>query len=637
MRRAARTDFSNDCDSEGNSPPKAGEFINPLTVDDAGHAPPRNNEPIQLPFFQVKERRRLREHYESRISFEDWVEDAEEAGTRTRAGGGVIKLEDDHDLPVGRPYFWKAYCKECSRSYHPHIPGQWSCLKCKGKVWQPPDDTDAQRCRCCKREVAAMITVAGKRLRNPMTLNAHMCKRCGFVVCSYCYSPQTFNLAELGYTEAQHVCTRCVKDLAAARRPPDEEDLGTLYEEHVVGDVAERNLCHRHWVPKCNRCNITFGEPPRRWACTSCSLPVWQPPEAADSATCWLCGAQHPKIRCHDCGQMVCHSCGAYAQPLPRRGFINMNALSVCKGCYKGSSVTKSNDDTAPFKPSAFKPACSQCKAPCGSVPDLWLSKCHKAKAWQVDGKACPVCAYPVTSSSGENCRRCGRLCCQLCTQYKEPVPDRGYDKTKAETICKECFKPEAVLEADPSDFPFWPPMCTKCELRFPKPPDRWRCPNQCGNVWQPPEHMASRGCWCCGKKMAGTVVNCRRCGRLVCPQCGEGRSQVPELGFTRGVEYPTCKKCLAPPPVGQDDSPSPTATVTTSSATATGATPATAATPAAGATPAAATPSAARPGSAVPSNAAPRGATPATAGATPAQSARATPATGRAVTPGAP
>ena len=550
MRRGPRVDFHDDVDSEGNDPPADGEYVDPNAIPDT--APPRGNEPIQLPFYKPKERRNVREKYESRVSFEDWVEDAEEAGARNRAAG-VVKLEDDSDFPVGRPYYWHAYCPKCNRSYHPHVPGMWACLGCQEKVWQQPDDPESRNCAVCRREVASMVTIAGKRIRNPMSLSAHMCKRCGRVVCRHCYSPNSFSIPELGYKEDQRVCTRCAKNVQELSRAPEDDDMGTLYEEHVVGDVLERNLCHRFWVPKCNRCNITFTEPPKRWLCTSCALPVWQPPEAPDSMHCWLCGNMHPKVRCHDCGQLVCYSCGAYAQPLPGRGFSNLNALSVCRGCYRGASIVKKGEEVA--KAPMFRAKCSQCKKPCGGTPDMWVSKCHRAKAWQSEGSQCAVCAIAVQPAAGDNCRRCGRLVCHVCVQYKEPVPERGYDKGEAQHICKECYRPDAALAPDHSDYQHWPPSCPRCELKFARPPDRWRCPNQCGAVWQSPDHMASRCCWCCGRKMGGQVVNCRRCGRLVCSSCGEGRSQIPELGFTRGLEYPTCKKCLAPKPVPPPES----------------------------------------------------------------------------------
>lgn len=559
--------FYSDCDSEGNDPPAGSVYVDPTTIDDSTVPPPRSNDPIKLPFFKPRERPRLREKYASKISYEDWVdENADDVGIDRDTGRSrvaVEKLEEDSDFPVGRFYFWKAFCPPCSKKYDPYVPGSWECVVCKVKTWQQASDPESKRCAVCKLEVAPIINVGKTHLRNPMSLNAHLCKRCGRVVCDNCYAPAEQNLEEWGYDKPQRVCTRCINDMAHLRRIPEEEDFGTLHDE-IEGTVDDETQHHSFWAPKCTSCNVTYDQPPQQWLCTRCGKTVWQPLQAPESKQCWICNVKDPKVRCHKCGQLACNACGAFGQPLPELGFLNGEFLTVCRVCYGGISQRKTlgmagdeqlfsaNDDAAYTWPAK----CSDCNKPQGGVPNQWKSSCHSRMAWQICGKdmdSCSVCAHPVQADTSDNCRRCGRLCCQTCAQYREPVPDRGFEKGKMLPVCRGCFGQQHLYEIDATDLEYWPPRCVHCKKNFPKPPDRWRCPNQCGNlVWQPLEHIRSKCCWACGKSVSSAIVNCRKCGRIVCRDCGQGRAEVVERGFTKGVEYPVCNRCK--PPKTRDD-----------------------------------------------------------------------------------
>ena len=552
---------SNDCDSDGEEPPPAA-FVDPTTIDEAVAPPPRSNEPLKLPFYKPKERPKLREEFESSITYEDWVDEDDDAGQRTRAGasGATMKcLDRDSDFPVGRLYFWHAFCRACSRTYHPHVPGKWECVVCKEKVWQQADNPESKQCAVCHRDVAKL-----GGFRNPLRLNAHVCKRCGRVVCDHCYTPTPIGgLEDWGYTEPQKVCTKCVSDCASLKNPPAEEDPGTLYDETVGGD-ADMDQCLPFWHPRCRRCNITFSQPPKRWACTSCGVAVWQPIEVPDSKNCWLCEAPAPKERCHHCGRLMCVPCGQFARPVPERGFTTGAALSVCRVCYGGRLTAQkelpdkmdvsrgSSGPTIIPAIETYSGKCPDCGQAPGGPPEKWTSKCHNKRCWQTvpaEGGACRVCSTTITSATAENCHRCGWAVCPVCAQYKEPVVERGYPKTSAVPVCRLCYDFRAPYRASPGDGDNWPPSCAKCGKSYARPPDRWRCANQCGLVWQALDHVASRSCANCGKKVAQGHVNCRKCGRIVCAACGEGRAEVPERGFARGVDYPVCKKCLPPPP----------------------------------------------------------------------------------------
>lgn len=574
------SDFWSDCDSEGNDPPKTGVYVDPTQFDDSQIAPPRSNDPIKLPFFKPRERPRLRDNFASKISYEDWIEEDADAvgqsgGDNQRADAAksralVEKLEADSDFPVGRVYFWRSFCPRCSTNYYPHVPGAWSCVRCKDdgdvKTWQQPSDPESRNCAVCKCEVAAMFSVGGRRIRNPIALNAHMCKRCGRTVCDNCYSPLEADLTEWGFAKKQHICTRCISDLEVLEKPPEEEDLGTLHDE-IEGGTDDQAQHVPFWAPKCTSCNVTFGTPPAQWLCTRCGRPVWQPKDAPESSKCWICSTKDPKVRCHKCGQLACNTCGSYGQPLPDMGWYQGNFLSVCRACYGGVASRKQVEGSGVFANSTavsiadaggaeggvipFHPTCSACKRPQGSIPSQWKSSCHGRQAWQVPNESgktvCAVCDAPIQDDTSDNCRRCGRLCCVACTQYREPVPDRGYEKGKAQTVCRGCFGAHHLYELDATDLEYWPPRCVVCKRNYPKPPDRWRCPNQCGNLaWQPIEHVMSKCCWSCGKAVSSGVVNCRKCGRLVCKSC-VGRAEVVVRGFTKGVEYPVCFRCFPP------------------------------------------------------------------------------------------
>lgn len=420
---------------------------------------------------------------------------------------------------------------------------------CHKKVWQPPNDPDSKRCGECHRKVAPIVIIKEHKVRNPLTLNAHMCKRCGRVVCDSCYTPDAVDLQELGFTEPQRVCKRCVQDIATIDTAPEEEDLGTFHDEGLATTSEEKGGLRPYWNPICRKCNIAFSQPPPQWLCTTCRAPVWQQPEAQDSTLCPICSAPFPKVRCHSCGQLVCASCGAFGQPLPQRGFNFGQMLTVCKSCYEGAvfSVDKEEAAAARAAPKLWpRPMCPTCKQPFSTIPSQWTSKCHSRRVWQPPddpaSKQCAVCHQPVCEVTREHCRKCGRIVCLPCSQYREPIPDRGYPEDQGQIICKLCFNPKALLLPDVLDCDFWPPSCLTCGKKYVVPPERWACPNGCGLVWQPAGHVCSRLCFCCGKAVP-QPINCRYCGRVMCAGC-ERRMELPARGFAAGLFVPVCDIC---------------------------------------------------------------------------------------------
>ena len=546
-----------DVDDEGNPPPSTGHFIDPALMSDIAVPPPRGNVEVRLPFFKPADRVRYRGQFESRITYEDWVaNDASEgAGRFARSNRREVKkLEEDSDFPVGKPYFWKAFCVQCNVSYNPHVPTMWSCPRCKGRVWQQPSDPESKACAVCSRKVAPIVLIGERKIRNPMSLNAHVCKRCGKVVCDQCYSPVPQSLEEYGYSGQQRTCVKCVNDLKeiAKGAPPPSEDVGTLHDEHALGAVDELQFLKPFWPPQCRTCGTTYGQPPPRWECPSCKAATWQPTDAHESANCFICGEKFPKVRCYVCGQLACNACGAYGQPLPHMGYEGGTALSVCKCCYDGVSCSAMTDAATEqakreVVDRAYQGSCPVCNQRFRDPPAEWMSKCHKRACWQAENApgsgSCAVCTLPISEECREHCAMCGWLVCVTCAQYRQPVVERGYPKGQPQIVCRACYNPRKALLPDHNDFSFWPPRCPVCTKRWDKPPDRWRCSNQCGNVWQPITHVASMACCCCGKKTNKSGTNCRMCGRIACTSC-LSKAEVIEMGFTRGMFYPRCKRC---------------------------------------------------------------------------------------------
>lgn len=557
MSRAARFDTyepHSDCDSEGNDPPSFGEFINPLTVDETIPPPKSAAQESKLPLSQPVEQRRIREAYEPPISYEDWIEgdDAVMAAGRLAAGQArrdIKRLEDDSDFPLGRPYAYHAFCPNCNRTYYPVVPSGWKCLKCSGPVWQQPEDPDSKRCAVCRREVAKNRKIFHMKIQNPLALNPHVCKRCGRIVCDQCYSPVPVSIDEYGYKGPQRVCTVCVQDIDMLAQPPIEEDMGTLHDEDALREIDDEANYLPYWPPKCSSCSMSAAVPPKRWECEMCGQHMWQPLNVQESQKCWICSEPNPQSRCHRCGQLACKQCGAYAQPLPELGFTNGAGLSVCKVCYTGVATSVVPERYTrmvreELETRMYLARCSQCKAP-QSNPKQWLASCHKtAPCWEVGATECSLCTTPLREETAQHCRSCGHAVCIPCAQYKCPLPQRGYPASDAQTICRACFHPQEALLPDHCDTRQWPPYCPVCSRSYDVPPDRWRCVNDCGNVWQPVAHIASLTCYCCGSKV-GNPINCRRCGRIVCTTCGKNKTELVDLGFTRGQTFPTCNKCV--------------------------------------------------------------------------------------------
>lgn len=540
---ADHRDVHSDCDSEGNEPPKIGAFVPPSAMENILAPPPRTNAELKLPFSAVRNRLRYRSQFESKLYYEEWVEgEGAEIMAEPSAGHAahtVKKLEPDSDFPVGKPYFWHAVCPPCNIVYHPHVPSGWSCPVCKGRVWQLPDDPESKACAVCQRKLAKIRIIAGRRLQSPIALNGHNCKRCGRVVCDDCYNPNPVALEVYGFTQPQKVCVDCVKDVAQLVKPPEDDDNGAMQnDEYALKGLDEAQLVQPFWPPHCSQCNVYLGQPPPRWECRTCGEKVWQPTESPHSTACWICKAQFPKVRCHCCGQLVCDKCGAFAQPLPLRGYDTGEGLTVCRGCYGGISFAQN------------------------VIPDDILEALNKERNLHRRGgpqraqgmTRCVLCTSPCTDGVRQNCALCGWLCCLTCTQYKQPSGAANNGPSAA--VCTMCFDPRVANLPDHRDNAFWPPKCVVCLREWQKPPERWRCPFNCGNVWQPFQHVASKACSCCGKATGSTAINCRCCGRIVCAACGSETAEVPELGFTKGARLPRCPRCkgAAPLPASSTD-----------------------------------------------------------------------------------
>ncbi|CUG94322.1 Hypothetical protein, putative [Bodo saltans] len=546
-RNADGYEVHSDCDSEGNEPPMHGAFVNPAEMEGVNIPPPRTNAEIKLPFTTVRNRLRYRDQFASKLYYEEWVEgqnaDTIDPDRRMTARRAVKQLELDSDYPAAKPYFWKAMCPKCNQTFAPHVPSAWECPNCKEKVWQQADDPESKACAVCRRMVAKFYSIGNRRFSAPVGLHGHNCRRCGRIVCDDCYNPNLINLSTYGYTTPQKVCTECVQNIQLELTPPDEDDFQEDADDiTATKTMEEEQAVQPYWPPHCHVCNMYLGKPPPKWECRNCQTKVWQPASAPQSSECWLCHTKMPKIQCHRCGQLACDKCGGFAQPLPELGFDLGEALPVCKGCYGGISH-------------------GQGIIPDDILNDLMAERQSHCRGQERAGATvvtnCPMCFSPCAEGVRQNCAVCGWLCCLTCTQYKEPGRSnstvKGAPATSGQSICIHCFDPRKASLPDHRDDTFWPPRCLTCHRAWLTPPEMWRCPFQCGNVWQPIMHIASKACASCGKATGGGGINCRCCGRVVCGPCGSNMAEVPELGFTRGSKVPRCPKCRGAAPPASD------------------------------------------------------------------------------------
>lgn len=344
----------------------------------------------------------------------------------------------------------------------------------------------------------------------------------------------------------------------------------------LVTTLDERSAARPFWPPVCPFCRVHHGSPPKQWCCRSCGQPVWQPEVAPESAVCASCPPNQkqpkaPSIHCHRCGRLVCDTCGSYGQKLPEVGFLDGIMRPVCRGCYSGISTAENvlaSEDLAQLRKEreecVFPAKCPTCNQRMGGVPPQWASKCHQRHCGQPlptasgEQATCSLCNAAINGSTKVNCAYCGWLVCPSCSQYREPLPQRGFAPGVAQRICARCFHPRRPLLPDPTvDKDHWPAHCYTCGLALDDIPPRWRCPKGCGNVWQPLAHVRSQACACCGNATEpSTAGNCRVCGRIVCGvtsgKCGEGRAELLSLGFTRGMYVPVCRGCMSGIPASQ-------------------------------------------------------------------------------------
>jgi len=487
----------------------------------------RNRDFSEIPFFRPQHRSSIRENFESRVLYEDWVAGDIVTNTTQKRDrtwrSGVKKLEEDSDFPAGQPNFHRAFCVPCRKDYGAHVPPQWSCVICQTKVWQPDDDPDSCRCARCRTMLAPQVKykMLGKVLKfsNPLGKKvAHHCLRCGKLFCSECCALQKQNCPEYGWEKPVRVCRMCVIDIAKQDKPPegkpesdDEVDPMVNLDGYFLQEDEVMFL--PYWAPKCPRCKQKPANIPPEWKCTSCRIPMWQPAEAPESQNCFVCDKKLDKaVQCHRCGHRVCNLCGAYAQPLVDLGWTMGTALPVCKLCYGASPTTP---------------------IPVGPKQALTSSD------------SCAVCFLEIALAARVACHRCGRICCLGCTPYRQPF--KGQPQDQGQPVCEGCFMANGGCGVSHVDLETWIPHCHACGQDFPttKPPPRWQCPRCNAMVWQPKEHVQSLTCWGC-HGIVKKAINCRSCGRIVCEEpCGSARREVPERDFTAGILYSVCRHCM--------------------------------------------------------------------------------------------
>eukprot|EP00760_Papus_ankaliazontas_P011659 PhM_4_TR14931/c0_g1_i1/m.10788 len=547
--------MSNHEDDGGEGAPTETPQHKPAVLKTMGGPSYRTRDLKEIPTVQVQPRPRLRDYFESRVKYEDWVAgDVVTEAVKEMTRADVRKLEPDSDFPVGALYFWGSFCPKCRRGYSPHIPPMWRCVDCGNHTWQPDDDPESCRCCCCQRKLDPQLkrTFMGRtfKVTNPIgNAVAHHCRRCGRLVCERCYSQQLHDVSRFGFEKPCRLCRMCVDHIQHEDDPPSDEPNDVLSDENSddeaeatggANDQLNADEFKLHWPPKCPQCRIQYQNPPPKWQCASCFLPVWQPDDAPEARKCAICAAPNPRVHCHRCGFHVCQTCGAYEQPLPELGWTLGRGLTVCVGCF-GMRTLK--------PPDLWPLACPTCQKEFEKIPDRWISPCHQKPVWQPRTKGamctCHVCGTEAADTTSVNCHSCGRLCCVACTPYRKPMPELKFPADKGMPVCHRCFDEFVGYEPTHVDQPTWLPSCARCKLEFPTPPPRWQCPHCTSMTWQPKDDVWSQICWVC-KKTPAKSTNCRRCGRVVCDNpCGKERHSVVERSFVAGTTYPVCSRCF--------------------------------------------------------------------------------------------
>ena len=107
--------------------------------------------------------------------------------------------------------------------------------------------------------------------------------------------------------------------------PPPAPATGVCAPLGVPAATADRAA---RFTPKCEKCNVTFREPPRLWQCPACASHVWQPSSAGKR--CVRCDKEFGLLvrrhHCRACGYVACADCLARAS--------GDEKLQVCRRCY---------------------------------------------------------------------------------------------------------------------------------------------------------------------------------------------------------------------------------------------------------------------------------------------------------------
>ncbi|XP_072285515.1 zinc finger FYVE domain-containing protein 1-like [Pyxicephalus adspersus] len=183
------------------------------------------------------------------------------------------------------------------------------------------------------------------------------------------------------------------------------------------------------------------------WLINNVAPSYWRP--NAEITVCHDCRKEfmsaERKHHCRSCGEGFCHSCSNQTMPVPERGW-GPTPVRVCKQCHSKGPVKSHNtteDDSRSLLPrkvteiaqssldlmsSAIKYPMDFVKEtarPSYWVPDHEITTCHSCKT------------LFIPKMYKHHCRSCGQGFCQPCSEYRRPVPSRGWHHPVR--VCQSC------------------------------------------------------------------------------------------------------------------------------------------------------------------------------------------------------
>ncbi|XP_077302675.1 zinc finger FYVE domain-containing protein 1-like isoform X2 [Arctopsyche grandis] len=148
---------------------------------------------------------------------------------------------------------------------------------------------------------------------------------------------------------------------------------------------------------------------------------------------------------CRACGKGVCGKCSTHRAPVPKFGWND--PVRVCDICREMNGHAENSDDAVSVTPRRVTEVVANTLSPLSMVlsyPKGVLTELARPAYWIPDEEApiCAVCDFKFGTSSERSrhhCRQCGQSICTICSPYRQPVPERGWNSPVR--VCKKCAR----------------------------------------------------------------------------------------------------------------------------------------------------------------------------------------------------